>query len=263
MYNHHKIAIETITNKLKLREDVIGIIIGGSVAHGFANENSDIDLMLILSDEDYEKALKTGNINYYETEATPYEGGYVDGKCTSIDYIKNTAAEGSEPARFAFKDAFVSYSKIDGLEQLVKDASSYPVERKQENMEKFYAQFEAWRWYYYEGMKRNDEYLINISISNYVLFAGRLILAYNETLFPYHKWFMRVLEGVNNKPDNLIAYMNDVLKSKSGESVELLYNSIVNFQTWNSSDQHWCIKFMQDSELNWMKGMDCVPVSDR
>lgn len=260
MYNHHKTAIEAITNKLKLREEVIGIIIGGSVAHGFAKENSDIDLMLVLSDEDYEEAIKTEKINYYETEATPYEGGYVDGKCTSVGYIKKTAALGSEPAKFAYKDAFVSYSKIDGLEQLIKDASRYPVERKTVNMEKFYAQFQAWKWYFYEALKRNDEYLTSISISNYVLFAGRLILTYNETLFPYHKWFMRVLEGTNNKPDNLIEYMNKVLKDKSAEAVELLYDCIVNFHTWSSSDKDWSIRFMLDSELNWLDGQ--VPVAD-
>ncbi|HEX3076854.1 MAG TPA: nucleotidyltransferase domain-containing protein [Lachnospiraceae bacterium] len=260
MYNHHKLAIETVTNKLKLKENILGVIIGGSVAHGFAGENSDIDLMLVLSDEDYKKAIETGDINYYETEATPYEGGYVDGKYTSIEFIKKTSMYGSEPARFAFKDAFVTYSKIEGLEELVKDACRYPLERKIENMEKFYAQFEAWRWYYYEGMKRNDEYLISISISNYVLFAGRLILAYNETLFPYHKWFMRVLEEVSSKPDNLLQYMNKVLETKSAESVELLYNSIVNFHTWTTSDKHWCIRFMMDSELNWLEG--CVPIAD-
>lgn len=200
MYSHHKIAIETITNKLKSRDEVLGIIIGGSVAHGFANEKSDIDLMLVLSDKDYEEALKSGNINYFETESTPYEGGYVDGKCTSVDYIKN------------------------------------------------------------EGLKRNNKYLMDISISNFVLFAGRLILAYNETLYPYHKWFLKVLEGVKNKPDNLLLYINNVLENKTGESIETLYNSIIGCNKWSSSDKHWCIRFMLDSELNWMNGY--VPIAD-
>lgn len=260
MYNHHKLAIETITNKLKQREDVLGIIIGGSVAHGFAAENSDIDLMLVMSEENYKKALEEENFNYYETEATPYKGGYVDGKCTSVDFIKKTAARGSEPAKFAFKDAFVSYSKIEGLEQLVSEASRYPVERKLENMEKFYAQFEAWRWYFYEGVKRNNEYLITTAISNYVLFAGRLVLTYNETLYPYHKWFFKVLEGVEKKPENLIEQMNKVIKEKSEEAVELLFNSIVNFHTWSSTTKEWPVRFMQDSELNWLIGN--VPVAD-
>lgn len=260
MYNHHKLAIEAITNKLKLKEEILGVIIGGSVAHGFANENSDIDIMLVLSDQDYEKALKVGNINYFETESTPYQDGYVDGKCTSVEFLKKVAELGSEPAKFAYKDAFVTYSKIAGLEQLVKDASRYPVERKNENMEKFYAQFEAWKWYYYEALKRNDKYLMEVSISNYILFAGRLMLTHNETLFPYHKWFLRVLGGLNSKPEDFMDHINNLLVSKTKESVEGLYNSITNFNQWTLTDQHWSIRFMLDSELNWIKGS--VPISD-
>lgn len=49
MFQHHKKAIEDITNKLKVKEEILGIIAGGSVAHGFANEKSDIDIMIVLS----------------------------------------------------------------------------------------------------------------------------------------------------------------------------------------------------------------------
>lgn len=260
MYNHHKIAIETITNKLKARDEVLGVIIGGSVAHGFANEKSDIDLMIVLSDEGYEEARRTSNISYYETEATQYEEGYVDGKYTSAAFIKKVADFGSEPAKFAYKDAIVTYSSIPGLEQLVRDASGYPAERKIENMDKFYAQFEAWKWYYYEGLKKNNNYLIDFSLANYVLFAGRLVLTYNETLYPYHKWFLRVLDSVKNKPENLLTHIDSVLKKKDAESVEELYNSITGFHKWTSTEKHWSTRFMLDSELNWMEGN--VPVAD-
>jgi predicted nucleotidyltransferase len=260
MYEHHKKAIETITNKLESRSEVLGVILGGSVAHGFANEKSDIDLMIVLSDQEYERAKKAANISYYETEATPYEEGYVDGKYTSAAFIKRVIESGSEPARFAYKDAIVTYSEIPGLEQLVKDAARYPVERKQENMVKFYAQFEAWKWYYYEGLKRSNEYLMDFSLPNYVLFAGRLILAYNETLYPYHKWFLKVLESVEQKPAGLLDQISGVLKKKDPESVEALYNSITSFHNWTASDKHWSTHFMLDSELNWLDGP--VPVAD-
>jgi len=52
---------------------------------------------------------------------------------------------GTEPAKFAFKDAFVTFSRISNLDQLVADASRYPVEKKKENIEKFHAQLEAWK----------------------------------------------------------------------------------------------------------------------
>ena len=260
MLQHHKDAIRTITEKLKVRKEILGVIVGGSVAHGFAREDSDIDLMIVLSDEDYRNALENQEINYFETEACPYEGGYVDGKYTSVDFIRRVARSGSEPARFAYKDAFVSYSRIEGLEQLVREASRYPVERKAENMTKFYAQFEAWKWYFYEGLKRNNRYLMDYALSNYILFAGRLLLAYNETLYPYHKWFLQVLEGVKHKPENIMTDISNVLEQRSGEAVEALYKSITEFSSWSSSDKHWCIHFMLDSELNWMDGQ--VPVGD-
>ena len=260
MYRHHIEAIDAITNKLKTREEILGIIIGGSVAHGFSNESSDIDIMIVLTDEDYEKALQNNDLGYFETESTPYEGGYVDGKITCAGYIKSVAENGSEPARFAFKDAFATYSRIEGLDKLIKEASRYPVENKEENIKKFYAQFETWKWYYYEGLKRSNKFLMDYCLSNYVLFAGRLLLAHNETLYPSYKWFLRVLEAVENKPENLMSCINDVVELKSEGAIEALYNSLIEFNTWYTSDKHWSIQFMVDSQLNWVNGT--VPIAD-
>lgn len=260
MYQHHRAAIESITNKLKTREDILGIIVGGSVAHGFAEETSDIDLMLVLSDEDYEAALKSGEISYYETEATPYEGGYVDGKYTSATYLEKVAQCGTEPAKFAFKDAFVTFSRISVLDQLVADASRYPVEKKRENIERFHAQLEAWKWYYHEGLKKNNHYLMDVALSNFILFAGRLLLTHNETLYPYHKWFLKVLEGVGDKPENLMLHISRVLETKTEDSFDSLYKAIDGFQQWSPIGGNWSKRFMLDSELNWMQGN--VPVAD-
>lgn len=260
MYKHHQTAIDTITNKLKTKEEIIGIIIGGSVAHGYANETSDIDIMIVLSNEDYEKALVNYDVGYFERDSTPYEGGYVDGKCVSVDFITKVAKYGSEPARFAFKDAFVTYSAIEGLDTLVQDASRYPVEKKEESISKFYAQFETWRWYYYEGLKRDNRLLMDYSITNYIYFAGRLILALNETLFPSYKWFLKELEQVDNKPEHFMLIINDCIENKTTEAIEKLYNSMIEFHKWNTSDKHWSIHFMMDSQLNWVDG--AVPIID-
>jgi len=260
MYPHHRTAIETVTSKLKDREEILAVLVGGSVAHGFAQEDSDIDLMLVVSDEKYRSLLESGDIHYHETESTPYEGGYVDGKYTSVSYIQKVAESGSEPARFAFKDAIVSYSEINGLEGLIQAASKYPIDRKNEKLEKFHAQFEGWRWMFYEGLKKNERYVIEFSVTNFVLFAGRLILAYNEVLYPYHKWFMKVLEDVTSKPDHLVLTMNNALQHKSRESVEALYECVTQFHQWPRSEKGWHIRFMLDSELNWMTGH--VPVAD-
>lgn len=261
MYPHHRKAIETVTDKLKQNEHILAVIAGGSVAHGYAREDSDIDVMIVVSDERHGALLESGELQYYETESTPYDGGYVDGKYTSAAYIRKVAESGNEPARFAYKDAIVTYSEIPGLEELVANAARYPAERKQESLEKFYAQFECWKWMFHEGLKRQEAYLIDYAASNYVLFAGRLILAHNEVLYPYHKWFMRVLSEVEHKPEGIMEAINGVLRLKSKESAESLHTCVESFCEWPKSSKGWPSRFMLDSELNWMTGH--VPVADR
>jgi hypothetical protein len=259
MYTHHASAIAGATEKLKAQDEVLGVILGGSVAHGYAIENSDVDIMIVYSDEEYEKRLKSGDLSYFDTDSTDYEGGYIDGKATCDGLIKKVAEIGSEPARFAYKDGVVTFDRVGGLEDLVRAASSYPLAHKRENIEKFYAQFQTWRWYYYEALKRGNRYLIDVSVTNYVLFAGRLILAYNETLYPYHKWFMRVLDSVKNKPEGLLPCLNGTIEQKKAENIEKLYNMITKFAQW-PSDKNWSVRFMLDCELGWLSGN--LPVSE-
>ena len=260
MLAHHQQAIEAATSKLKERAEVLGVIIGGSVAHGFANERSDIDLMIVVSNETYQTVVDKGDLHYYEKDSTPYEGGYVDGKYTCEALIRDVAERGSEPARFAYRDGIVTYSKIDGLEDLVAKAAQYPAHEKQEKLEKFYAQLEAWKWLFEEGVKRNEIYLMDHAAAHVVLFAGRLILAHNETLYPFHKWFMRVLDGVEQKPDGMMKLMEQALRHKTKENIDALFNAVTGYTEWPKPQKGWPARFMLDSELMWRTGH--VPVGD-
>jgi hypothetical protein len=66
----------------------------------------------------------------------------------------------------------------------------------------FYSQIIVYHWYIGEAEKRNDTYLTRRSAVDLVLFCGRLILAHNQMLYPYHKWFMRQLDKAPDKPDD-------------------------------------------------------------
>lgn len=260
MYLHQEETIKNITEKLKKRDDVLGLLVAGSIAHGFATETSDVDIMILISDENYNLRLQSGEMTYYETESSTYKDGYVDGKYICMDFMKKVAEYGSEPARFAFEGSRLIFSKIDGVKDLIDRIVRYPVEKKTENIKRFRAQLEAWKWYYNEAIKHNNEYLLTIAISNLVLFGGRILLAYNETLYPYHKWFLKVLEGTKNKPDNTMKLIEDIYDSKDGMSVEAFCNSITNFVHFEADGFNWPNQFAVDTELAWMNGL--VPVSD-
>lgn len=260
MYAHHKLAIDKAAEKLKGDKKILAVILGGSVAHGLAVETSDIDLMLVLSESDYQQALVNGDLHYSDTESAGYPQGYVEGKYISESFIQAVAEKGSEPARYAFQDAKLLYSGLDHLDRLIASAATYPKNRKLDNMEKFYAQMEGWHWMYYEGLKRNDLYVINHSVTNLCLFSGRLLLAYNELLYPYHKWFLKVLSNAEKKPHNIVTLINTALSTKSKNSIEDLYSTTKAFHDWPQYEHGWASRFVIDSEINWMNGP--VPIAD-
>ncbi len=260
MYLHHEETIKNISEKLKKRDDVLGLLVAGSVAHGFEAENSDVDIMILISDENYDARLKAGEMTYFETESCTYKDGYVDGKYICVDFMKKVAEYGSEPARFAFEGSIPVFSRIDGVCELIARITRYPVEKKAENIKRFRAQLEAWKWYCSEALKRGNSYLLDLAVTNLVLFGGRMLLAHNETLYPYHKWFLKVLEGTKDKPEGIMKLIENIYASKDAANVEAFYKSVTDFVPFEADGFKWPNQFAIDTELTWMNGK--TPVSD-
>jgi len=119
-------------------------LLGGSIAHGFETATSDVDIMILVSDADHTKRLELNQIHFFNRDLCTYKGGYVDGKYSSMSFIKQVREKGSEPTRFAFAGSRILFSKIDGLAALLQQVTIYPCAEKADHIKCFYAQFEAW-----------------------------------------------------------------------------------------------------------------------
>jgi hypothetical protein len=258
MYAHHAASIEKVVDYFQTVPEVDAVILGGSIAHGFASPGSDIDLMIIVADGEYEERLRDGRLQFFDNQLCTYDGGYAEGKYLGPTMLRKLAESGSEPARFAFLDSHILLSRIATLDETIRSITRYPVERKAERMRRFYAQFEAWNWYANEGVKLNDPYLLGMSVAKLVLFGGRLILAHNELLYPYHKWFLKVLEGAAEKPENLLQCIRNVQNDLSTDAVRVFYETVGSFRAWEMPDTGWPNQFMLDSELGWLTGATAV-----
>jgi hypothetical protein len=240
--------------------EVIALLLGGSIAHGFETPSSDVDILILVSDTDYKKRLEENRVLFFNRDLCTYEGGYVDGKYMGLGFLDRVKKKGSEPARFAFAGSHVLFSRMEGLAEEICAIANYPSKEKAERIERFYAQFEAWHWYCQESLRLKNEYLLGTSISKLILFSGRLILAHNEMLYPYHKWFLRVLAEAKEKPDGLLDCIHTLTSSASPENIEALYEKIRTFQPWVEGEFSWSARFLVDSELNWLEGK--TPVDD-
>lgn len=255
IFPHHELGIQIITDILKEDKSVLAILIVGSIAHKTAEETSDIDIMIILSDEDYN--IRNAEGKTWEGKNIECEGFgkiFCDIKYISISYMDKVTKYGNEPSRFAFEGAFASFSKIDDIDNKLKKVCKYPMDKKQSNMDRFYAQLKAWYWFCGEALKKNNKYLLNMAVSKLILFGGRLILAYNEILYPYHKWFVHELEKAAKKPENLIELINTLLADPNKDNIDAFYNSVDNYHKWYEGDVEWPTVFISDSEQTWIDG---------
>jgi hypothetical protein len=149
---------------------------------------------------------------------------------------------------------------MDGLDALLQRIARYPTEEKVCRIQRFFAQFEAWNWYVHEALRLDNRYLLSVSVSKLVLFGGRLILAHNQQLYPFHKWFLRVLDAVLDKPTDLVTRIQQICQTPDEGNVRAFYECIRNFRQWEVAETSWPNQFMVDSELNWLNGT--TPVDD-
>ena len=260
MFAHHRATIERATEHFAALAETRGILVGGSIAHGFETATSDVDLMIVVSDDDYALRRTSGDVTWVSAEIATYPGGYVDAKYISMDLIRAVSARGSEPARFAFDSVIVALARIPGLADLVREASRYPSEERDGKVQRFRAQLDAWHWYCREADRLKDPYLLSQAVPNLVLFAGRLILAHNEVLYPYHKWFLRVLADVPDKPAGLLDLIDQVVDRREPNAIAELHGLVAGYADWPDGGISWGARFMLDTELAWLDGR--APVGD-
>lgn len=260
MYAHHAETIQRVVDHFRGDVELEALLLGGSVAHGFERPDSDVDVMFVISDESHAARNRMGKLVYSSSELCVAPTAYVDGKYLTAAMLRAVAEKGSEPARFAFQDSRVLFSRLDGLEAMLARIVRYPLEAKAERMMRFAAQLEAWNWYASEALKHENPYLLGVSVDKLVLFGGRLILAHNELLYPYHKWFLRVLEVAPDQPAGLMPAIRALYVDPSVEAIGRFYELVKGFRDWDSSGVFWPVQFMADSELNWLNGP--APVDD-
>ncbi|PTY05684.1 hypothetical protein DB347_15060 [Opitutaceae bacterium EW11] len=257
---HHSEAVQRTADYFSRQPDVQGLILGGSLAHGFNAPDSDVDVMIVVSDAEYARRLARAETCFFSRELCSYPDGYVDGKYIAMSLIRNVAERGSEPARFAFQDAKILFSRDTRLAEMIAAAARYPTAGMPERIRRFNAQVDAWSWYTEQALKRSNPYLLNLASAKLVLFCGRLILTHNQLLYPYHKWFLRVLERAPERPDDFLRDIDAFTRAPNTDRLHSLVKKVRDFRPWEAPPQGWPAQFMEDSELNWMSG--AIPVDD-
>lgn len=252
--DHHQRAIDRLADSYRDDPRFRGLIIGGSVAKGYARDDSDVDFLIIATDEAFEEHRRARDLFINRKDLCDYDGGFVDGKIINLAFLQDVAEKGNEPSRAAFEGALVAYSHIPDLDALLQRIPVYPEAGHDARIKAFYCMAFMQHWLAHEAERHGNRYTLIRAASQLALFAGRLILAHNRRLFPYHKWLLRTLESVPEKPIDLMACLNALLDEPGGDRASTLFDLVRNLEEWGVSDLEAYTWFMTDIEWSWMSG---------
>lgn len=104
MEPHHQESIEKFLDLYTSDATILAILLGGSLSHGFAKPDSDIDVTLIVDKPEYQKRKQENKLAFSLWDIYTYPGGYIDCKVINLDFLHKVEERGSDPARFAYQD---------------------------------------------------------------------------------------------------------------------------------------------------------------
>ncbi len=258
--DHHQRTIDRLVQMYREDPRFTALIIGGSVAKGFARDDSDVDFMIVATDDEFEQRSATADLFINRTDLCDYEGGYVDGKIINRRFLDDVAAKGNEPSRAAFEGAFTAFSRDQGIQPLIEQIATYPESGHAERIRAYYSMAFIQNWLFHEAARHDNRYTMLRAASQLSLFAGRLILAHNRRLFPYHKWLPRTLDLVPDKPADMMRHFNALLDEPRAEHATALFELVRDFRDWGVSDLEAYTWFMTDVEWSWKT--DSTPMED-
>lgn len=260
MYANHQRTIDRLHEHFRADPRFPAIILGGSVAKGWAAPNSDVDIILVATDEEFARRAASREYLYFTQEFSDYEGGYVDGKIVNAAFLEEVADHGSEVARAAFVSTQIIHSSLPGLDDLLARIPVYPEAERDQKLKSFYSQVIVGGWFFKEAEKRGDKYLMTHAASDLALFGCRLILAYNRILYPYHKWLLHVVAQAPEKPANFMALLQAVLDQPGPATADAFAEALTAFHDWGVSFGETFVNFTRDQEWNWRTGR--APIYD-
>jgi hypothetical protein len=210
----------------------------------------------------FEARKQRDQLFYFATEGCDYPGGYYDGKIITCSFLEAAAVRGSEPTRASFDKAFVAFSRISELDDIVAKIPVYPEHNRERNFQDFFAQVELYGGYFADrAIELGNKYLLTYAIGQVALFSGRLLLAYNRVLFPCHKSMMSVLRTLTHIPDRYFELQEEMLLNPKRETIQAFVECMRSFHEWGIAPHEAVSRFIQNNEWNWLE--DEPPLSDR
>lgn len=220
MYPHHVESIEKLKEYFLPMQGLIAVVLDGSVVKGNARADSDIDAIVVVTEDKYRELEAQNRLAEVVTGYCTYEGGYFDVKYKTKEILRRAALRASEPTRNAYVKARVIYSSDEEIEPLIAKIAAYPEGDLQEKVRCFNANLQLNRDYFLHCVGEDNAYMRAHLAQEIVYSVYRLVLAENRMLFPCNRRLEEAVRSCKKRPGCILELGNAFLKEITEERCE-------------------------------------------
>jgi len=255
MYKHHEESIIKLKEYFLKNENPIAIILDGSIVKGNERADSDVDAVIVVSEERYEELKKQKRLAEVIRGYCTYEGGYFDIKYKTKAMLERAAKNASEPTRNAYVKARVIYSADEQIEGLVRKIEAYPEYAVNEKIRCYSADLELNYGYFLNCVEEENAYMRTHLAAEIVYSVYRLILIENRALFPCNRRLEETVLSCKKKPENITELARTFLKAITKENADKFVNAFKKYTSLPiiTDVSECCSAYVEYYEDWWMK----------
>jgi predicted nucleotidyltransferase len=211
-----KKLVKKLLDTYRADESVLGIIQIGSTAKGYDDEHSDVDLVLVVTEEKYamqkKKLQKVIHTEQYDL------------KFTTADMLRNIKSSKTDEEHWNFQDSIVLLDKTNTLQEALREITRYDNSSRLERLKRYYLGYWENTLNTLSCLEHNNLAGARIYAANAIQELTRLIFNLNERWAPKTQWVFKEINSLQRKPANLESQMQSILDEPTSEKLSQLWN---------------------------------------
>jgi hypothetical protein len=253
---HHDEAIERYVERSRGREDVLGVLLTGSLATRSERPDSDVDLVVVVPDATWRRAVAAERIMFVDRDDVGYDGGYFDVKLATLDQLEAAGDHADDPARHSLGTARVLYDQGFDLAAAVTRIGAAIAGDRLDRVASYVAQARLHGEYFLEhGLAHDDPFLAAHAATHLGLAAGRALLAQADALYPGPKDLIAALRGLPEPGPAFAAAISAAARRPSVETARDLLGLVESHLGSALPEASTLSRFVLDNELAWFTGI--------
>lgn len=233
-------------NKFLAFNDIVGIMLDGGLSRGYSDYLSEIDIVIFLSQEQYQKYKKTKTP--VPLGITKINGYLYDIKIEDFNEVLNRSYD--MVALWDLSYAKIIYDPVNKVSEFIKQKLSLPINISQAEG----LMFDAWWNYRLAGdiwINRNDIIQGHFMLNNSLKPLISALFIVNEEYIPHDKWLVHMSKTLEWKPENWNDVLIKIFSTGNFDLQSLITRQQAISELWSEIDK----KFtgINDLKVNFMQ----------